>query len=287
MTLLEKSLKKVSKDGKISFKEIKRISKLYGAEGINALTSSSNTLVPKAQDWLNKYRESIAVPTPTPTPTPEPSPPPPPTSAPQENYVPVTDSIRDLIFNSKVPHPQDWEKQGDGIKPLGWDELTRPDATSPVEPTLPVTDTPARYSESEYAVLAQGLLNQIQGDIELEKQQIAGTTATKVADIEASALKYGYDRDVEAKKYLADQDYLKGTEVEKIRGQSNLNLQAVINAGLKDVEGVRKESAAEVATIAGEYGVKQEAARQTGQKEIANIGSQSSFRNALIGAFSF
>lgn len=144
-----------------------------------------------------------------------------------------------------------------------------------------------RYSEGEFAIMGQGILEQLRGDVEREKQQIAGLTAQKVAEIEAGATKYGYDRDVEAKKYLADQDLLKGTRIAEIEGQKRIDLQDIINAGLKEVEGIRGQTERDVANIAGEFGVKQESERQRGAKEIAQIGSQSGFRNALIGAFSF
>ncbi len=56
---------------------------------------------------------------------------------------------------------------------------------------------------------------------------------------------------------------------------------------MKDVEGIRGQTERDVANIQGEYGVKQEATRQGGQKDIARIGAEAGFRNALIGAFSF
>lgn len=146
---------------------------------------------------------------------------------------------------------------------------------------------PGRYSEAEFSVLGQGILDRLRGDIEIEKQQIAGLTSTKVADIQAQAAIFGYSADERAKKYIADQDLLKGTRVAEIQAKNNLDLQAIINSGLKEVEGIRGQTQRDVATIQGEYGVKEESTRQSGQKDIARIGAEAGFRNALIGAFSF
>lgn len=139
------------------------------------------------------------------------------------------------------------------------------------------------FSQEEYA----GVLMGLSGQIEQERQKIVNQGIKDVADIEAGAAKYGYDRDLEAKRYLADQDLLKGTRVAEIEGQKRIDLQGVINAGLKEVEGIRGQTERDVATIGGEYGLKQEAERQRGSKDIARIGSEAGFRNALIGAFSF
>ena len=155
-----------------------------------------------------------------------------------------------------------------------------------------------RYSEPEFAVLSAGILTRLNGDIQKEITQIQGVTAAnvaniqggysvKTADISAAASKYMADRDLEAKRYLADQDFAKATKVTEIEGKNRLDLQSIINTGLKEVEGIRGESAKEVSRITGELGVKQEEARQAGQKDIARIGEQAGYRNALINAFSF
>lgn len=155
-----------------------------------------------------------------------------------------------------------------------------------------------RYSEPEFAVLSTGILTRLNGDIQKEITQIQGVTAAnvaniqggysvKTADISAAANKYMADRDLEAKRYLADQDFAKATKVTEIEGKNRLDLQSIINTGLKEVEGIRGESAKEVSRITGELGVKQEEARQAGQKDIARIGEQAGYRNALINAFSF
>lgn len=156
--------------------------------------------------------------------------------------------------------------------------------TPPTDPTFQynVTDTGAvdaearltREQASDY-LYQSGLLT-LQGNIEKEIQALKSA-----GDIKSKQL------DVEASKYIADKDYLSATDVAKIKTEGDLRLQDIINAGLRDVEGIRQEGGKEIARISGEYGVKQESERQRGQKDIARLGAQSSYRNALIGAFSF
>jgi hypothetical protein len=131
-----------------------------------------------------------------------------------------------------------------------------------------------------------GLID-LQGNINKELEQLRSTGLSNVASIQAGAAVRSAELDAEARKYLGDKDYLARTDVAKIQSQANLDLQNIINAGLKDVEGIRQQGGRDIATITGEFGVKQEAERQRGQKDIAKIGSESAYRNALIGAFSF
>ena len=122
-------------------------------------------------------------------------------------------------------------------------------------------------------------------DQELEK--LRGLSAAKVAEIGAGATIRSAELSKEASDFAELTRKAAGESIETIRGQNNLNLQGVINEGTKAVEQLRKETAENVANITGEFGVKQEATRQKGQKDIANIGSASSLRNALVSAFSF
>lgn len=154
------------------------------------------------------------------------------------------------------------------------------------------------YSLPEYNYMSAMAITQLEGSIQKEIEQLRGVNASNVANIQggynvqvaqvgAEATKYMADRDAEARKYIADQDYAKGVKVTEIQGQNSINLQQIVNAGLKEIEGIRGQTARDVATIGGEFGVKQEEARQAGQKDIARIGERSGYRNALISAFSF
>jgi hypothetical protein len=69
---------------------------------------------------------------------------------------------------------------------------------------------------------------------------------------------------------------LQATERTRIETKGKLDLQPIINAGLKEVQ-----------EIAGQYAVKEEQTRQAGQKDIARIGTRSNILQGLVGAFNF
>jgi len=149
-------------------------------------------------------------------------------------------------------------------------------------------DSQSGMSQEQYGnfLYESGILK-LQGDVQTELEKLRATGLSNVASIQAGATVRSSELDNEARKYLADKDYLGKTDVAKIQAENNLRLQDIINAGLKDVEGVRQQGGRDIATITGEFGVKQESERQRGQKDIAKINSESAYRNALIGAFSF
>lgn len=157
-----------------------------------------------------------------------------------------------------------------------------------IQPDSTVDDSQSGMSQEQYGnyLYESGILN-IQKDIQTELEKLRSIGLAKVADIQAGATVRSSELDKEARMYLADKDYLGKTDVAKIQAENNLRLQDIINAGLKDVEGIRQEGGKDIARITGEFGVKQESERQRGQKDIAKIGSESAYRNALIGAFSF
>lgn len=149
-------------------------------------------------------------------------------------------------------------------------------------------DSQSGMSQEQYGnYLYESGITTLQGNINQELEKLRGTSLAAVANIQAGATVRSSELDNEARKYLADKDYLGKTDVAKIQAENNLRLQDIINAGLKDVESVRQQGGRDIATITGEFGVKQESERQRGQKDIAKIGSESAYRNALIGAFSF
>lgn len=150
-----------------------------------------------------------------------------------------------------------------------------------------VPGTSPGMSREEYDYAFQSGLIDLQGGIAKELEALRGSTAIRGAEIAAGATVRSAELDAEARRYLGDKDYLAKTDVAKIQAENNLKLQNIINAGLKDVEGIRQEGGKDIARITGEFGVKQESERQRGQKDIAQLGSESAYRNALISAFSF
>lgn len=157
-----------------------------------------------------------------------------------------------------------------------------------VQPGGGLDDSQSGMSQEQYGnYLYESGITTLQGNIQQELEKLRATGLSSVANIQAGATVRSAELDSEARKYLADKDYLGRTDVAKIQAENNLRLQDIINAGLKDVEGIRQQGGRDIATITGEFGVKQESERQRGQKDIAKIGSESAYRNALIGAFSF
>lgn len=157
-----------------------------------------------------------------------------------------------------------------------------------VQPDGSIDDSQSGMSQEQYGnFLYESGITTLQGNINQELEKLRGTSLAAVANIQAGATVRSSELDNEARRYLADKDYLGRTDVAKIQAENNLRLQDIINAGLKDVEGIRQQGGRDIATITGEFGVKQESERQRGQKDIAKIGSESAYRNALIGAFSF
>jgi hypothetical protein len=76
----------------------------------------------------------------------------------------------------------------------------------------------------------------------------------------------------------------KATEIES---QGRLNLQNIINAGLKDVSEIQGKTERDVTKIGGEYAVKGEETRQSGQRDISRIGANAAVMQGLVNAFSF
>lgn len=131
--------------------------------------------------------------------------------------------------------------------------------------TIPEMDTATRIA-----------LQNIIKDTETEKQKLYNEGWAKAQGISAEATKYVSDREKEAILGKAD-----------IETRGRIDLQGIINAGLKDVAGIEAQSARDVATIGGEFGVKQEQTRQAGQKDIARIGARAGILQGLVGAFNF
>jgi len=157
-----------------------------------------------------------------------------------------------------------------------------------IQPGGGIDDSQSGMSQEQYGnFLYESGITNLQGTIQQELEKLRSIGLSNVASIQAGATVRSSELDNEARKYLADKDYLGKTDVAKIQAENNLRLQDIINAGLKDVESVRQQGGRAIATITGEFGVKQESERQRGQKDIAKVGSESAYRNALIGAFSF
>lgn len=211
--------------------------------------------------------------------------------------------LRDLLSTGYTPSSiidkakQQGFKIGSGAKELagGWSPPTSTITSSAGGGTQSTqapfsnsgTSAPTGVSRDEGDYLFQSGLMNLQRDIDKELEAMRGATGIKIAEIGAGATVRAGELDKEARENVAGIMKASAAEVEGIRGTNNVNLQNVINEGLNSVEKIRESTALGVADITGEYNLQQEQERQRGQKEIANIGSASSLRNALVGAFSF
>lgn len=119
-------------------------------------------------------------------------------------------------------------------------------------------------------------LGTLDADARKEAARLAADAQIRSTGISADATRYVSDREKEA--------ILQRAEIES---KGRLDLQAIINAGMKSVAEVEGLTARDVATIGGEYGVKQEQTRQSGQVRIANIARNAGILQGLVGAFNF
>jgi hypothetical protein len=150
------------------------------------------------------------------------------------------------------------------------------------------TTSPEGYEDYYTSLFAQELklegirgesnqaVARIEGELANEKQRLYNEGWLGSTALTADATKYVSDREKEAILGKAD-----------IETQGRLDLQAIINTGLKDVATIEGQTSRDVATIGGEFGVKQEQTRQAGQKDIANIGARAGILQGLVGAFNF
>jgi len=146
---------------------------------------------------------------------------------------------------------------------------------------------PRTMSQSTYDYEVASGLAKLNNDTMKQLEILRGASAENIANISAGAQRYGYEADERARKYVADRAGQSAEAVENIRAKGNLDLQAIVNAGLKDVENIRGQFGVEQEKTRGEFGVKQEETRQAGNREVARIAGKAGIYQGLMGAFSF
>jgi hypothetical protein len=142
-------------------------------------------------------------------------------------------------------------------------------------------------SQPEFDYKSAYGLGELEGQIQTNLQKLQNIGAENIANISAGAQRYGYEADERARKYVADRAGQSAEAVENIRAKGNLDLQAIVNAGLKDVENIRGQFGVEQEKTRGEFGVKQEETRQAGNRDVARIAGKAGIYQGLMGAFSF
>ena len=130
---------------------------------------------------------------------------------------------------------------------------------------------------------------------------IAGLNADAqkyVADAYSGASMYGADRQLDIanvqsasqerwRKYLAEQQRESAKEVETIRGEYGLNMQKIVNAGLTDVAKIRGEFDLEGRKVTGEYALESDRIQGATARDVAERQKQASIFGGLVSAFNF
>jgi hypothetical protein len=142
-------------------------------------------------------------------------------------------------------------------------------------------------SRDQFGVESEEYIRRLQGDIDKQLEILRGASTENIAGISAGAQRYGYDADERARKYVADRAGQSAEAVENIRAKGNLDLQAIVNAGLKDVTEIQGQTSRDVEKTRGEFGVKQEETRQAGSRDTARIVGRAGIYQGLMGAFNF
>jgi hypothetical protein len=142
-------------------------------------------------------------------------------------------------------------------------------------------------SQDEFNYKAAYGLSELNGQIQSNLQTLINQGSANVANISANAQMYGYTTQANAQKYVADKAGESAKDVANIQAQNNINLQAIVNAGLQDVAKIQGETSRDVEKTRGEFGVKQEETRQRGSRDIARIGGEAGIYQGLLGAFNF
>jgi hypothetical protein len=142
-------------------------------------------------------------------------------------------------------------------------------------------------SRDQFNVESEAYIRNLQGGIDKELEILRGSSNENIAGIQAGAQTFGYAADERARKYVADRAGITAENVENIRAKNNLDLQSIVNAGLKDVANIQGETSRDVEKTRGEFGLKQEETRQAGGRDIARIAGRAGIYQGLMGAFNF
>ena len=119
-----------------------------------------------------------------------------------------------------------------------------------------------------------------------------------VADAQAGASMYGSDRALDIanvtsaaeeryRKYIADQERASAYEVTELKGKYGLDLQNIVNAGLKDVAKISGEFGLEGEKVRGEYALEGERLKGATARDVAQRNKEAAIFGGLMGAFNF
>ena len=191
------------------------------------------------------------------------------------------------------------------------DNFFKSSTPTPFKDTSPVTPSPTEgssgYSETDIDL---GVYEQM-ADIDYKYKNLLQTdrlnNETIIADINADSQRYMgaiekdiafYSQDAATerqniasgaeerwRKYMADQERAAAENVATIRGEYSLDLQDIVNAGLKDVETVRGEYGIQSDKIRGEYGLESERIRGATARDVAQRQKEGAIFSSMMQGF--
>lgn len=171
-----------------------------------------------------------------------------------------------------------------------------PDPAANYKPTVQTPEGYASVREIEFGY--EKALKNVQGDIDKELENMRTNAAIKSTELTTGAQRYIADvsRDTtlksallttDAQRYIADVGQSTAFGVADRESKGRLDLQAIVNAGLKDVTNIQTEGQKAVATIQGDYSLQGEKERQRGQRDVADLTSKRGMYASLMSAFNF
>jgi len=160
-----------------------------------------------------------------------------------------------------------------------------PQPTKTEEP-VKLPDQTVTYTNPETGETGLSL-PQIEGSVKIALGKLAKDTQVAVTN---AAGEWAYKSQGLASDATTKVGFRQAEATEKateIESQGRLNLQNIINAGLKDVSEIQGKTERDVTKIGGEYAVKGEETRQSGQRDISRINANAAVMQGLVGAFNF
>lgn len=214
--------------------------------------------------------EVVVPPTPPP-PAPEPIPVPA-TPDPAANYKPTVQtpegysSVRNIEFKYET-----------SLKNLQGD----------IEKELEDMRTNAAIKSTQLTTDAQRYIADTTRDTSLKSTQLTTDAQRYIADVGRDSNIRSTELSANAQRYVADVGQSTAFGVADRESKGRLDLQAIVNAGLKDVATTQAEAQKSVATIQGDYSLQGEKERQRGQRDVADLTSKRGMYASLMSAFNF
>jgi len=136
------------------------------------------------------------------------------------------------------------------------------------------------YNSQNNIATINATANSFIGAAQRDASMYASDASVQIADLTSG-------RGLEGTKYLADQNRLAAENVASIQGAYSLDLQTIINAGLKDVETVRGEYGLAGTELAGEYGLESDRIKGDTARDVAQKQKEAQLYGSLFSSFSF